>query len=216
MSTQLDGVVLEGKPEELLSDYATQVISWLKAFTIMTGLVSINVYDILIGGMIIALMFGEPITIGTTSISNWLIGFVISTMLAFIQIVLWDSVLRRDRPISWSTLPAILLGLAVAVADTNIDVAPIFLWLGKSNVKEILAATDFTMFGWSLSLYDVMVTSLGTSVYIATGFSELFTSLYIVMNKRSRGGSYSSVRVNKKRAGHGYKNNPSLGSIFDK
>lgn len=162
------------KPRNLARQASLHTVSWLNAFGTFAGLISANIWDFVAGGVIIAGVFGAPILIGGMAISELVFGALISLGLWWIQLLLWKHVLSGG--ITVKDIPAIILGVVIAIADTNLDTAAAFLWIAKGG-PIIRSLLNYTVF--DINVGKLVIESLTVALYVLGGFTELFNALYL-------------------------------------
>ncbi len=160
-------------PRKIAKNAGRASVSWLNAFGTFAGLIGANIWDFVAGGVVIAGIFGAPIPIGGIQISQVFFGFLISAGFWFIQLLLWKNIIEGG--LTWSDIPAILLAIAIGVADTNLDTSAIFLWIAQGT-PFLNALSGAEVFGFNIGT--MVVRSLTVGLYIMGGFGEMFNALY--------------------------------------
>lgn len=160
-------------PRKFTHDASKFTISWINALGAFLGLVASNIWDFIAGGFVIAGIFGAPIDLGGFQVNHLVVGAIISLALWAIQLLLWKYILTGG--IEWKDVPAILLAVGLAIADTNGDTAALFIW--TANGSPILDSLATVSFGaWNVA--EIVTHSLVIALYILGGFGELFNALY--------------------------------------
>lgn len=173
-------------------DIARQVVSAINAAGKIIGIVATNVSDVLFGGVMLGLLFKDIDLLFGPPIDGWLAGFTLSFAFWFIQLLMWQMVFD-DGIITWGDMIPLTLAIVVAIADTNIDIAPVFVWVDAASISDTLR--EIPLFG-GYTLYNVTITSLSIGFYIVNGCSELFNAWYFNKHRSTKNPARSNA--NKK------------------
>ena len=152
-----------------------QIISYIHAVGMIIGIICANLADVIFGGIMLGLMLQGIDVIFGPPIDGWIIGFIASFAFWFIQLLMW-SMIFDDNTVSVADLVPLILAVFVAIADTNIDVSPLFMWIESSAIAETLKS--ITVFG-NVTLYSATLTSVIAGMYVVNGCSELFNAWYL-------------------------------------
>jgi len=174
------GVIYDKKIKQLIDQFAIQAISFVNALGLGTGLICINLADVILGGIMLSKGFEKADLVFGSPFDGWIIGFTISFSFLFIQLLLW-MVILSDGKITLSDLPTLILAGIVGIADTVTDIVPEWLWLDASEIKNQLMSISLNNF----NLFDVLLWCILIGSFVALGFSEMFNSLYIRTNRKS-------------------------------
>jgi len=176
-------------------DAAKQVTQMLNAMGLLVGIICLNLSDVLFGGLMMGMLLKNTDIIFGSPWDGWIFGFIISFSFWFIQILLWTRIFSNSiddyKGVKlFSTLPALLLAVIVAIVDTNIDTAPLYVWIVDSDVLATLQSINITsnMFTRNMALDAIVVNSFVIGFYVVNMFSEVFNIWYLstAFTKRSR------------------------------
>ena len=171
-------------------EFAKQAIQSINAVGLLVGIICINLSDVLFGGLMMGMLLRNIDIVFGSPWDGWLSGFMISFSFWFIQLLLWSRIFSNSADDYrgtklFSTLPALVLAVIVAIVDTNIDTAPLYVWILNSDMH--ITLQSITVAG-NLSLDTVVINSLVVGFYIVNMFSEVFNIWYLstAFTKRSR------------------------------
>lgn len=154
--------------------FAKQIISYINAVGMIIGIIATNLADVIFGGIMLGLLWKDVDIIFGPPLDGWMLGFIASFAFWFIQLLMWQMIFT-DHTISKADLIPLVLAVFVAVVDTNVDVAPVFMWIEASSIAATLK--EITIFG-NVTLYNLTLTSVIAGLYIVNGCSELFNAWY--------------------------------------
>ena len=192
-------------------EIAKQVIQWINAIGLMVGIIAINLSDVIFGGIMLSMILHDIDILFGIPMDGWFAGFVISFSFWFIQLVLWDRIFSNsiidwmDINVLLKNVPALVLAIIVAVIDTNIDSAPLFIW--TLNVTALNTLHSQTVFNKPVD--EIVMVSLVVGFYIVNMFSEVFNVWYLSnttmkyprnntkLNKTSRAHSRRNAQFNR-------------------
>lgn len=149
----------------------------IKGIIVIGGVVAANLADITMGAIATSILFGGSLALlsDIVDVKNWQLGTMISAGASAIQIALWASLMRRGITLRdfWKVITGkahrdarafVLAAVVIWVADTFMDVSPLFLLSENSR---------FMTIDW---LYKSLMVSMGILIVGLCGFSEVLTS----------------------------------------
>lgn len=169
------GMIINKKLQNFSVSTFISIRDITKSIGLLLGAFSINLIDILIGGMMISLAFQDVSFFLKSPWDGILIGYGIGLSLWFVQYIIWDSVLRDG--VKLQDTFTILIGIIIIIGDVLIDETPLIMWLEQSSLESILSGIN-SLFPF-LPLYTMFKSALLYSTLLLFGFGELFTVLYI-------------------------------------
>lgn len=156
------------------AEAAKQIISYINAGGMIIGIIAANLADVIFGGIMLGMLFRDIDIIIGPPVDGWVLGFIVSFAFWFVQNLMWQRIFE-DGEITTADVMPLILALVVALVDTNIDVAPAFLWIETSTIASSLRTIE--LFG-SITLYDLTLSSAMVGLYLVNGCSELFNAWY--------------------------------------
>ena len=153
---------------------AKQAITYINSIGMIIGIIATNLADVIFGGVMLGIVFQNIDILLGPPIDGWVLGFIASFAFWFIQLLMWQMIFE-DNIVSKADIIPMVLALFVAVADTNIDISPVVLWIESSTIAPTLAS--ITLFD-NVTLYDFTLTSVIAGLYVVNGCSELFNAWY--------------------------------------
>jgi len=157
------------------AEIAKLVVSYINAGGMIIGIIAANLSDVIFGGIMLGILFKDINILFGPPTDGWTLGFIVSFAFWFIQMLMWQMIFEDDTISKKDAIP-LILALIVAIADTNIDVAPLFMWIEVSEIAVVLKG--ITLFG-SYTLYNLTITSVIVGFYVVNGCSELFNAWYL-------------------------------------
>ena len=142
----------------------------------IVGSVVLSLLDVILGGFVLSKMLEDSIQFDLFgfSISGSVIGWLLSIVFWYVQIMLWEYILE-DGKLTKEDIPALSLAVVIAIVDTFGDSSSILIGTMSSSLKTTLVDINFLGF----SLFQVLVSTLFIATTIVTGASEFLNRLWV-------------------------------------
>lgn len=173
-----------------VTNFIYYVRNVINSFGMIVGAISLSLIDVILGGFVLSKLLANSIEFNILwfSVSGVAVGWMLSIVFMFIQLLLWDYVLE-DGKITKQDIPALTLAVVIAFIDTFGDSSAILIGTMNSAMEAPLSGIEF--FGYNL--FEILVNSLFVATIITTGGNE-FLSRLLVRN------ATATFRLPKKRA----------------
>lgn len=173
-----NGVVVFSAFRDLVGVITRNVIGTVNTTGLIAGVIVINLLDVVLGGIVLSNFFSnfqaELFSLGgsTARISGSVIGWMLSITFWYIQLLIWDLVLRDGKIDLKSDLVPIVAGCVVAILDTLID---------TSIVIPISSQSTFLrgIFYQGYDLHEAVTNIAVILVFIVTGLNELLNKMFL-------------------------------------
>ena len=148
----------------------------INSFGMIVGAISLSLVDVILGGFVLSKLLEDSIQfdIFGFSVSGVAIGWMMSIVFWFIQLLLWDYILE-DGKITKQDIPALVLAVVIALIDTFGDSSAILIGTKDSLLKGSLLGIEF----WGYPLFNILVNTLFVATTIVTGCNEFLNRLLV-------------------------------------
>lgn len=169
--------VMDAFVKQQVTNLLYKIRTFINASGMVFGAIILHILDVVLGGLVLSRVLENSIQFDLFGIpiSGAIIGWMLSIVFWYVQLLLWDAVLE-DGKITLKDIPAIVLSIIIAIIDTFGDSSAILIGTKDSALKEYLQGVTFYQFG---NLFDILATSLFWATMLVTGFNEFLNGLLV-------------------------------------
>ena len=166
---------LDALMKERVANLIYAIRTGINSIGMIVGAITLSLVDVILGGFVLSNMLRDSMDFELFGfpISGSAIGWMLSFVFWYVQLVLWDYILQ-DNKITKSDIPALALSIVIAVIDTFGDSSSVLIGTKNSGMRAYLDGLQFLGIG---NLFDMIVNSLFVATVIVTGFNEFLNRL---------------------------------------